>query len=183
MSCGRPKHNIIINIIKDVYFIILDIDDLKKDNILCNYNKNYYKILEKIIEEIYDYKNVKIKKDENGKPYVLNYDIKISISHKNKYLTFAMSNVEIGIDIEELKEFNHLIMYKFFHKDEIQFIRNGYYGDLVKFYYIWTRKEAFVKSNNNYKLSGFSNFNVINMKNKFYTYIINNYMISIYKEN
>ena len=38
-------------------------------------------------------------------------------------------------------------------------------------------------NDNNYKLSGFSNFNVINMKNKFYTYIINNYMISIYKEN
>ena len=78
---------------------------------------------------------------EYGKPFVKDIDIHFSISHSGDYAVCAVSDKEIGIDIEKIKEINPKAARKFACENEQNYIDSHTDG----FFEIWTLKEAYFK--------------------------------------
>lgn len=89
--------------------------------------------------------NIKISKNEYGKPFVEKINTKFNISKTGNTFIIAFTNDdEIGIDIELIssdKVFSHKDI--FFSLNEIELIRKD--KSLKTFYKFWTRKESFLK--------------------------------------
>ncbi len=85
---------------------------------------------------------------EFGKPYLVGGGAHFNISHSHALVACAVSDVEIGIDIEAIKSddeerLGHLAR-RYFTDGEISYIESA--QDRTRaFYYIWTRKEAVSK--------------------------------------
>lgn len=78
---------------------------------------------------------------EKGKPFVIGVDVYFNISHSGDLVVCAVSNKEIGIDIEQIRPFNFRAAEKFACPDELEYIRSEENG----FFNIWTLKEAYFK--------------------------------------
>lgn len=125
-------------------------DPLKKDAILKIQAEPKRK--ERIAAEylrrkaIADYCGVPVKEIEfditdKGKPYVKNLDVHFNVSHSSGIVVCAVSDKEIGIDIERIREINPRAAEKFASPSELEYIRNSENG----FFEIWTLKEAYFK--------------------------------------
>lgn len=81
---------------------------------------------------------------ENGKPYSTTGDF-FSVSHSGNYIALAVSDKEVGCDIQISNEREYLKIAKFvFHKNEIELL-NSTDDKKATFFEIWTKKEAFLK--------------------------------------
>ena len=80
-------------------------------------------------------------RNENGKPYVLNANVFFSISHSGDTVACAVSEKEIGIDVEKNKNIRLKVAEKFANESEMRYIGE----DINRFFEIWTLKEAFFK--------------------------------------
>ncbi|MBQ3046269.1 MAG: 4'-phosphopantetheinyl transferase superfamily protein [Clostridia bacterium] len=78
---------------------------------------------------------------EKGKPYAKGLPVYFNISHSGDYAVCAVSDCEIGIDIEKIKPFNIRAAEKFAADSEKKYIRSHQNG----FFEIWTLKEAYFK--------------------------------------
>ena len=75
---------------------------------------------------------------ENGKPYVNGQEaVKVSVSHSGKYIVIALSNNEVGVDIQEKKEID-------FQKISERYGFNA--TDKEEFYKKFTLAEAYAKT-------------------------------------
>lgn len=112
-------------------------------------------------------KNFKVKKDANGKPYLINSNKHISISHTEKYTFIIVSSKNIGIDVERIRNVSDEL------KNYLKINTNSKY----QFFKEWTRREAMIKRDN-LKLG---NITELTKKGKFKTYFIYPYVITICK--
>ena len=80
-------------------------------------------------------------KGKNGKPYAENCSSEFSISHCGNLVICAVSEKEIGIDIEKIRDIRLKTAEKFATERELEYIGNNTEG----FFRIWTLKEAFFK--------------------------------------
>lgn len=80
-------------------------------------------------------------KTEKGKPFAVNANIFFSISHSKNTVVCAVSDKEIGVDIEEIRSIRLKAAEKFACESELEYIGN----DITRFFEIWTLKEAFFK--------------------------------------
>ncbi len=78
---------------------------------------------------------------ENGKPYSVNAQIKFNVSHSGNLVICAVSEKEIGIDVEKIRTVNPRACEKFATAKEIDYINSSSDG----FFRIWTLKEAYFK--------------------------------------
>ena len=84
----------------------------------------------------------------HGKPYFKNYpEIRFSLSHSGNMAVLALSDSEVGIDIQENRGYIERIAKRFYHEQEWKILENK---DSVSeceklFYQIWTGKEAYIK--------------------------------------
>ncbi|MBR2868547.1 MAG: 4'-phosphopantetheinyl transferase superfamily protein [Clostridia bacterium] len=78
---------------------------------------------------------------EKGKPYTVNTDLFFSISHSDNIVVCAISENEIGIDVEKIRNVRLRIAEKFASPEELTYIGDN----LNRFFEIWTLKEAFFK--------------------------------------
>jgi len=86
---------------------------------------------------------------EVGKPYIKNCDdIHFNISHSGDYAVCAISDCEVGIDIQKIEKPNLQVAKRFFAKNEYEYIANqpDEKSKSDAFYRIWTLKESFVKA-------------------------------------
>lgn len=104
-------------------------------------------------------------KDSNGKPYLVNSNKYISISHFGKYTLIIISNKNIGIDIQKITKVD----------DSLYDCLNIKKKSKLYFFKEWTRREAMIKKMN-LKLS---NIFDLKLSGKFKTYYIYPYVISI----
>jgi len=116
--------------------------------------------------------NVSLEHDKNGKPYLLNSNMFISFSDSDDYKVVGISDIDIGIDIEHIKEHNYQrVVNKMFSKEKTLI------NNLDDFINYWTKKEAISK------LEGLGlklNFNKIDLsKYQIITNKINDYYLSI----
>ncbi len=101
-----------------------------------------------------------IKRGEHGKPYFDAADAPhFSVSDSGQLWVCAVSDQEVGIDIEEVKKKEYEDLAKrFFTEEEAEFVRLwGTDG----FFLVWTRKEAYVKYKGTGLREGLSNFCVV----------------------
>jgi 4'-phosphopantetheinyl transferase len=74
-------------------------------------------------------------------------DLHFNISHSGEFVLIAISNSEVGVDIEKISTaFSYKeILISNFSKEEINFIKNSV-KPIESFYLLWTRKESLVKA-------------------------------------
>lgn len=108
-------------------------------------------------ERVYDFE---IKRGAHGKPY---FDAEgaphFSVSDSGPLWVCAVSDQEVGIDIEEVKDKDYTDLAKrFFTEEEAEFVRLwGKDG----FFLVWTRKEAYGKFKGTGLQEGLGNFCVV----------------------
>ena len=79
---------------------------------------------------------------KEGKPYLKEYsNVHFNLSHTKNIITCVISNEEIGVDIEHLREFRENTRRRVFTKNEERLIGQNE-EEVVRF---WTMKEACVK--------------------------------------
>ena len=86
--------------------------------------------------------------NEYGKPFLLNCpDIHYNVSHSDEFIAIALSDSQVGIDVEFIKPIRIDIAEQFFSPDEVNYIKSGIKPDdkIYRFFEIWTMKESFVK--------------------------------------
>lgn len=83
--------------------------------------------------------------DEFGKLYMPNEELQFSISHSGKYVVFVEDKQEIGIDIQEMRDFQNDIIRKCFTQDEIVYF-NSELDKKSIFFQVWTGKECLMKA-------------------------------------
>ncbi len=93
-------------------------------------------------EELFSNTDITINFGEHGKPYT--DDFCFSISHSKDMVFCAVSDNDIGIDVEAVREIKRRDSYKLFTPSECEFVNSA--DDLsVAFLTVWTKKEAYVK--------------------------------------
>lgn len=78
-------------------------------------------------------------KNEMGKPYYENGP-HFNVSHSGKYVLMAVSNKDIGVDIEENTPKDYDVILKLFNEVEVKMIKEH-----ADFYYLWCAKESLIK--------------------------------------
>lgn len=93
-----------------------------------------------LIERMFE--TIKIKKDERGKPYIVNGCEFINWGHTDCYLVVAFSDVgQIGVDVDDFNiPYDESLYGWILHEQEKDKLKSG-----TLFSEIWTRKEAILK--------------------------------------
>ena len=78
---------------------------------------------------------------EKGKPFAKNVDANFNVSHSGDYVVCAVSDKEIGIDIEKIRAINPHVAERFATPVEIEHINSTPNG----LFEIWVLKEAYFK--------------------------------------
>lgn len=133
---------------------VKEIKDLLFKNVVTDYQERTGRKIEKL----------GVSRNEHGKPYFTTaINMHFSISHSGKYWACLFDSDNIGLDIEHYstrkmsdKRLND-ISKRFFMEDEQAYVG----GDIVKFFRIWTAKEAYMKFTGNGFSEGFTNFSVL----------------------
>ncbi len=100
---------------------------------------------------------------ENGRPYIENDGLHVSISHCDDIAVCAVCEEPVGIDIEKIKPVDSRLIKRVCTESEERYIcfsGNGLIEDRVvleRFFEIWTAKEAYFKKEG----TGITNFHSI----------------------
>jgi 4'-phosphopantetheinyl transferase len=83
-----------------------------------------------------------------GKPFISNYpNCFFNLSHSGDCIVLALSDCEVGIDIEQEKEIDLSHVNHFFSKDETRYFHKINEDEKVStFFKIWTLKECYLKA-------------------------------------
>ena len=116
-------------------------------------------------------KEVKIHKGPHGKPYFQDPEFQgifFSRSHSKGHEILCFSDSEIGVDCENTEARPGIgdrypdIAGRYFTKDEQEYLRNSDGDPLVRFFEIWTAKEAYMKYTGKGFSQGFESFSALN---------------------
>lgn len=111
-----------------------------------------------------------------GKPYFPDLALFFSVSHSQDRVIAAVSDRPIGADIEKIGAPDFRIADRFFTQAESRYVGN----DPVRFYEIWTKKEAAAKARG-IALSDVFGKDMTALP--FYTECDGEYFLSVYEEN
>lgn len=126
------------------------------------YISKNYGVNKKLNEAIKTIENTAIERTSKGKPYVKADNLEFSVSHSGNLWTCLVSDVPVGVDIQELRTVDaEKLAARFFTKGEQQYIAK--FGK-ESFFDIWVRKEAYVKCTGNGISEGLSTFEVADEK-------------------
>ena len=135
---------------------IIDVDDKTKERI--NRVKSLerkqelfgsYLLLKDILEANYNIniKDIELVYNENGKPSIKDSNIHFSLSHSNNIVILAVSDHEIGIDIELISDVKDNLVKKVLTKEELNIYSKLRSKEKNKYFFeVWTSKEASIKA-------------------------------------
>ena len=83
--------------------------------------------------------------DANGKPYFENGSVFFSLSHSGNYAVCAVSDCEVGVDIEQPRRNSLKLAKRFFTEGEYELIAESADPD-EQFCRIWVIKESYIKA-------------------------------------
>lgn len=95
---------------------------------------------------------IKFNYSSKGKPFIANsneHQIKFNLSHKNNYSVYAVSQSDVGIDIEGIKSNINIegIAQRFFSPQEYQDLCQCDHSQKLEYFFqLWTAKEAYLKA-------------------------------------
>lgn len=125
---------------------------------------------------------LKFKKGEFGKPYIENDDsFYFNVSHTDCAVAVAVSDREVGVDIEKIKQADLNVSNRFFSDAEKKFVNLIPDQSNNRFFEIWTKKEAYVKCSGKGFSLPFDSFNVLEYKisERIKSMYIDGYVISV----
>lgn len=112
-----------------------------------------------------------------GKPFIEN-SLNFNISHSGDYLAVAVSNNEIGIDLQKNKTVKESILKRICSEKEMMYIDDS--GDKnFEFTKIWTKKEAFVKRYGQSIIQNLSKIDTFDNKRKYMTFQFKDYVLTL----
>lgn len=109
-----------------------------------------------------DAKHCRIVKGEHGKPYVEGVEnVFFNLSHSGDFIVCAISDREIGIDIERIGKVRMAVARRFYHPGEVS-VLESLSGDsqIDLFFRYWSVKESFLKYTGSGLSSPLSGFQV-----------------------
>lgn len=140
--------------------------------------KAYDFVISKAKELIKTDDNLEICTDENGKPYFKKHpDFHFNISHSEDIIAVAMSSAPVGVDIEKLRDVNPKIAERHFTEKEKSYVKTN-----ADFFYVWTRKEAYLKKTGVGLRQSLSSFCVLE-DNNIKTFIMKDCIVSVCGDN
>lgn len=117
-------------------------------------------------------------KGAHGKPYLKEYpNFHFNISHSKSAVAVAFGSVPVGVDIEALRQANLRVAKRFFSAQEKEYVK-----DSETFFYVWTRKEAFIKQTGEGLSRPLTSFNSLENRN-IKTFLADGYVVSVCSEN
>ncbi len=126
----------------------------------------------------------------NGKPYIENSPVYFNISHSGDMVVCAFDKNPIGIDVEKIKNIDLKIgkrvfcdkelQYLFGHSAPFDFTKTADKEILIRFFELWTVKEAYLKFKGIGIAIDLKNLNIDRKNVK--AEIFNDYVISVYTE-
>lgn len=86
--------------------------------------------------------------NEYGKPHLLGYNnIHFNLSHSGDYVVCAIDDKPVGIDLEEITEFDYDIVQRAFTEQEYIYIMDKPTSERKEaFFDVWTLKESYIKA-------------------------------------
>lgn len=88
---------------------------------------------------------VKIVYGEHGKPYLADGAFYFNLSHSGDIAVCAVSDCEVGVDVQKIKPVTRKLMTRVCTPDELNSIDNAEEGNDAAFCRLWTVKESFIK--------------------------------------
>jgi 4'-phosphopantetheinyl transferase len=93
-----------------------------------------------------DSKTIAFNKSKNGKPFLNKTGLHFNLSHSGDYVVMALSDHEVGIDVEVIRPINYRIAERFFSPQEVSVLNlKAGYNKLEYFFDLWTLKESYLK--------------------------------------
>lgn len=96
-----------------------------------------------INEKIKSLSNEKLLKNEYGKPYYENINIRFNKSNTLDLSVLIIDNKECGIDIERIRKYDEVMAKRILSKEEYDFVNRN--NKDFTFTLIWTLKESYLK--------------------------------------
>lgn len=107
--------------------------------------------------------------DENGKLFIPDCTLNVNLSHSGNYAVCAVSDMQVGVDIQKMDKANMALAQRFFTSEECEFIKTN-----DDFYDIWVKKESLIKAVGKGLAIPLSSFSVLGsaaeFKGKIYTF-------------
>lgn len=127
-----------------------------------------------------------ITQTKKGKPYFKNINaVHFSLSHSGSIALCAVSDKEVGADVQLITDFCEKICKKYFSKSEVKYIfaSSTQEDKTERFFRIWSLKEAYVKMTGE-GLSGFKKLSLLEDTNisqdvSFAEFNIDGYKVSV----
>lgn len=115
---------------------------------------------------------IDIIKSEKGKPYLKNIsNLFFNISHSGNWVVVAISDKEIGIDVEKIKRINIRIAERFFSNSENEFLKGLKGAEKDKcFFDLWTLKESYLKLLGKGLTKSLSSFSILKHNDNFFLF-------------
>lgn len=127
-------------------------------------------------------KDIALSQNEYGKPNLIgSTDFHYNISHTRNALTVGVSDEPIGVDIERIREVDLNIAKRVFTDNELSYVFGEESGKDLRFFNIWTKKEAVAKRAGKGLSMNFKSFDVLSdgPSNHLSGFRIDNYVISV----
>lgn len=96
-----------------------------------------------INEKIKSLSNEKLLKNEYGKPYYENINIRFNKSNTLDLSVLIIDNKECGIDIERIRKYDEVMAKRILSREEYDFVNRN--NKDFNFTLIWTLKESYLK--------------------------------------
>ena len=121
----------------------------KVDNFIFDKDKKLSSGVYLLLKKMLDEENIEdpiIKTEDDGKPYIINHDnIYFNMSHAGRMAACAISDSEIGIDIEKIDPLIDMkIAQTFFYNSEYENIKKSD-SRVDEFFKYWVLKESYMK--------------------------------------
>ena len=121
------------------HFLLKNVNDKQKQKAL-NYQNEKDQIRSLLSSYLINQlSNEELLTNEMGKPYFANGPY-FNVSHSGKYVVMAISEDEIGVDIEECLEKDMSMLNRIFNEAEVKMLKEH-----ADFYYLWCAKESLIK--------------------------------------
>ncbi len=124
---------------------------------------------------------------DKGKLYLVNGDYQFNVSHSGNIAAVAVnSGKAVGIDVEKMRPVSAAVARRVFSPSDMQFVfgtdtvPDGSFHEretLVRFFKVWTYKEAFVKMTGEGITDNFRDFSYD--ENKCYSEVFDDYVLSV----
>ncbi|MCD4732023.1 MAG: 4'-phosphopantetheinyl transferase superfamily protein [Bacteroidales bacterium] len=111
---------------------------------------------------------IDFKKTLKGKPYLENDPIRFNISHSGDWVVLAVAEIDVGIDVEKIRQINYRIAERFFsaHENSLMEKKEGT-DKLNLFFDFWTLKESYLKLLGTGLTKSLSSFTIVRKNDKF----------------